>query len=90
MKWEDLQSQLKEPHEKELEQLAYSIPCTDEDSAEMILRCDMQEMPPDILITNYSMLNIMTMRSSEKDIFSKNVLKSRTNVQKQKSIFVIN
>lgn len=71
MKWEDLQSQLKEPHEKELEQLAYSIPCTDEDSAEMILRCDMQEMPPDILITNYSMLNIMTMRSSEKDIFSK-------------------
>lgn len=69
--WEDLQQQLKEPHDKKLEQLVYSIPCTDKDSAEMILRCDIQETPPDILITNYSMLNIMTMRSAEKDIFAK-------------------
>lgn len=69
--WEDLQAQLKEPHDEKLDQLVYSIPCTDKDSAEMILRCDMQDNPPDILITNYSMLNIMTMRSAEKDIFKK-------------------
>ncbi|MBR2362870.1 MAG: DEAD/DEAH box helicase [Spirochaetaceae bacterium] len=69
--WEDLQIQLKEPHDKMLDQLVYSIPCTDTDSAEMILRCDMQENPPDILITNYSMLNIMTMRSTEESIFKK-------------------
>ena len=69
--WEDLQKQLKDPHDKRLEQLVYSIPCTDKDSAEMILRCDMQETPPDILITNYSMLNIMTMRSIESPILEK-------------------
>lgn len=69
--WAYLQAQLKEPHDEKLDQLVYSIPCTDKDSAEMILRCDMQENPPDILITNYSMLNIMTMRSSEEEIFKK-------------------
>lgn len=69
--WEDLKKQLEKPHDPKLEQLVYSIPCTDKDSAEMILRCDMQKNPPDILITNYSMLNIMTMRSAEADIFTK-------------------
>ena len=34
-------------------------------------RWDMQETPPDILITNYVMLNIMMMRSIENDIFEK-------------------
>ncbi len=37
--------------------------------AQMWSRWDMQETPPDILITNYSMLNIMLMRSVENDIF---------------------
>ena len=32
-------------------------------------RWDMQDQPPDILITNYSMLNIMLMRSMEIPIF---------------------
>ena len=32
-------------------------------------RWDMQEDPPDILITNYSMLNIMLMRNVENQIF---------------------
>ncbi len=36
---------------------------------EMWSRWDMQESPPDILITNYSMLNIMLMRSLEAPIF---------------------
>jgi DEAD/DEAH box helicase domain-containing protein len=39
------------------------------DGGEMWSRWDMQEAPPDILITNYSMLNIMMMRSIERDIF---------------------
>ena len=36
---------------------------------EMWSRWDMQETPPDIMITNYSMLNIMLMRSVEEPIF---------------------
>jgi DEAD/DEAH box helicase domain-containing protein len=39
------------------------------DGAEMWSRWDMQEAPPDIFITNYSMLNIMLMRSIETPIF---------------------
>ena len=39
------------------------------DGGEMRSRWDMQESPPDILITNYSMLNIMMMRSIENSIF---------------------
>ena len=38
--------------------------------AEMWSRWDMQDHPPDILITNYSMLNIMLMRSVEAPIFA--------------------
>lgn len=37
--------------------------------AEMWSRWDMQDQPPDILITNYSMLNIMLMRGIEAPIF---------------------
>ena len=40
------------------------------DGGEMWSRWDMQDTPPDILITNYSMLNIMMMRSIENDIFN--------------------
>jgi Lhr-like helicase len=70
--WNEFQRQLKEnPFSPKLTQRGYSIPCTDTDSAEMILRCDMQENPPDILITNYSMLNIMTMRKAENSMFEK-------------------
>lgn len=39
--------------------------------SEMWSRWDMQETPPDILITNYSMLNIMLMRRIENSIFDK-------------------
>jgi len=39
------------------------------DGGEMWSRWDMQEAPPDILITNYSMLNIMLMRDIEEPIF---------------------
>ena len=39
------------------------------DGGEMWSRWDMQEAPPDILITNYSMLNIMLMRDIEVPMF---------------------
>jgi len=39
--------------------------------AEMSSRWDMQEAPPDILITNYSMLSIMLMREADQGIFEK-------------------
>lgn len=39
------------------------------DGGEMRSRWDMQDHPPDILITNYSMLNIMMMRNIENNIF---------------------
>ena len=39
------------------------------DGGEMWSRWDMQDAPPDVLITNYSMLNIMLMRDIEAPIF---------------------
>jgi DEAD/DEAH box helicase domain-containing protein len=41
------------------------------DGSEMRCRWDMKDAPPDILITNYSMLSIMLMRDIDKDIFEK-------------------
>lgn len=38
-------------------------------NGEMITRRDMVADPPDILVTNYSMLNVMLMRDIESDIF---------------------
>lgn len=38
-------------------------------SGEMLTRWDMQECPPDILITNFSMLQIALMRTSESHLF---------------------
>jgi Lhr-like helicase len=39
------------------------------DGAEMLIRWDMQAHPPDLLITNYSMLNIMLLRDLEAPIW---------------------
>ncbi len=41
------------------------------DGAEMRSRWDMQDTPPDILITNFSMLSIMLMREADSGIFEK-------------------
>ena len=53
------------------EEMRYFFPSTDVDTAEMWSRWDMQEHPPDILITNYSMLNIMLIRELEQPMFEK-------------------
>jgi len=53
----------------------YNFPIVDSsnglNSSEMHLRWDMQETPPDIFITNFSMLGIMMMRDLEESIFDK-------------------
>ncbi|MEW6664113.1 MAG: DEAD/DEAH box helicase [Thermodesulfobacteriota bacterium] len=41
------------------------------DGAEMRSRWDMQDSPPDILITNFSMLSIMMMRECDEQVFEK-------------------
>ena len=39
--------------------------------SELLTRYDMQKTPPDVFITNYSMLNIMLMRDREDGVFTK-------------------
>ncbi len=39
------------------------------DGSELVTRWDMQQSPPDILITNYSMLSIMLIREREREMF---------------------
>lgn len=51
------------------EKLRYFFPRNG--GAELITRWDMQDTPPDILITNYSMLNIMLLRDLERNIFDR-------------------
>ena len=53
------------------------------DGSEMRCRWDMQDAPPDILITNYSMLSIMLMRDVDKEIFAK----TKAWLEKPDSIF---
>ncbi len=53
------------------------------DGAEMRSRWDMQAHPPDILITNYSMLSIMLMRDADSDIFEK----TKTWLERDGSVF---
>ena len=49
----------------------YQFPSVDEESGERWDRWTIQEEPPDVLVTNYSMLNIMLMRAIEAPIFAK-------------------
>lgn len=53
---------------KDDEEKRYFLPQVD--GAEMRSRWDMQAHPPDILITNYSMLNVMLLRRIEDGIFA--------------------
>ena len=54
-----------------IEDALYHSTSMESDSAEIWDRWSMQERPPDILITNYSMLNIMLLRGYEDAIFEK-------------------
>lgn len=50
---------------REAEELRYFFPRVDDQAAEMIHRWEMQRRPPDILITNFSMLSVMLMRHTD-------------------------
>ncbi len=67
--------------DEDVEEVEYFFPKLD--GAEMRSRWDMQEAPPDILITNYSMLSMMLMRDADKDVFEK----TREWLQKDGSVF---
>ena len=64
---EEIQQLLDANPDMDREEIQYHFPNID--GGEMWSRWDMQDTPPDILITNYSMLNIMLMRSIESCIF---------------------
>lgn len=50
---------------KNAEELLRFSPRVDDESVEMLHRWEMQRTPPDILITNFSMLSIMLMRNAD-------------------------
>lgn len=64
--WKAAQEAAQDTGNKEL---LYHVPCMEPDSAELWDRFSMQDNAPDILITNYSMLNVMLMRETEASIF---------------------
>ena len=63
------------------EEVSYFFPKLD--GAEMRSRWDMQDSPPDILITNFSMLGIMLMRDADDGIFDK----TKSWLEKDGSVF---
>ncbi len=69
--WEAVKKVAAQNDKDGVKELLYHFPCMDSDSAEMWDRWSMQDNPPDILITNYSMLNIMLLRGYESPIFDK-------------------
>lgn len=64
----DIQNIKTKLKEKYHEKLAY---INQINGAELLSRWDMQEYPPDILITNFSMLNIILTRTIEQKMFEK-------------------
>ena len=69
--WQEIKDNLDLKSEKEQLDLIANFMNTDPDSAELWNREDIIAMPPDILITNYSMLNVMLMRRQEESLFEK-------------------
>jgi DEAD/DEAH box helicase domain-containing protein len=56
------------PTDKKVQELFSSTP--NPFGSELLNRWDMQQTPPDILITNYSMLNVLMMREEEDSFFT--------------------
>ena len=88
-KLEELQRQAEQVRQqaerKNDDSIRYFFPLMEADTAEMWSRWDMQDYPPDILITNYSMLNIMLIRDLEQPIFDK----TRKWLERDDSIFYL-
>ncbi|ENP7380576.1 DEAD/DEAH box helicase [Vibrio parahaemolyticus] len=64
---EEFNRTVKEPDQKKNDSTRFLFPSPD--GAELISRWDMQETPPDLLVTNVSMLNAMLSREVEAPIF---------------------
>ena len=64
---EEFNRTVKEPVQKKNDSTRFLFPSPD--GAELISRWDMQETPPDLLVTNVSMLNAMLSREVEAPIF---------------------
>lgn len=71
-----------------LEKLHNSKHIPDEEDAELVTRFEMQQFCPDILITNYSMLEYMLLRPREKKIWDDTQLWLNSNPE-NKLLFVI-
>jgi ATP-dependent helicase YprA (DUF1998 family)/Zn finger protein HypA/HybF involved in hydrogenase expression len=71
-----------------IERLKHHQHYTDIDDAELITRFEMQKTCPDILITNYSMLELMLIRPRENDIWSNTIEWLSSNSQ-NKILFII-
>ena len=68
---------------RDFDEKRYFFPSTELDTSEMWSRWDMRDHPPDIFITNYSMLNIMLTRDLEQPIFEK----TKEWLKKEDSVF---
>ncbi len=64
---------------------ALRVQLPDPDRGELLTRWDMVETPPDILVTNFSMLNVMLMRDYENPIWEK----TRTWLEDPKNVFTL-
>lgn len=71
-----------------IEQLKKGIHQTERDDAELITRFEMQRTTPDILITNYSMLEYMLLRSREDHIWNETAKYLRGHPE-EKLLFII-
>ena len=71
----------KNPPDDDAQDVVYFFPRLD--GSEMRSRWDMQDHPPDILITNFSMLSIMLMREADQGIFEQ----TRRWLQDEGSVF---
>lgn len=71
----------KDPPDLDAQDVVYFFPRLD--GSEMRSRWDMQDHPPDILITNFSMLSIMLMREADQNIFEQ----TRRWLQHEGSVF---
>ncbi len=78
----------KEKFDSFLEKLHNSKHIPDEEDAELVTRFEMQQFCPDILITNYSMLEYMLMRPRERKIWD-DTKKWMENNPDNKLLFVI-
>lgn len=68
--WQETEQQYREQWDSLTDELRKTGSWPAPDSSEMLCRWDMQDAPPDILVTNNSMLEYMLARPIEADIFN--------------------